>query len=405
MTSDMTPGRLRRHGRPEHPGDAGPDPLPPYQVTGVQMIYLTGQLANVPGLPSGLVQAASHTCRIALYRADAGWGIAPLAVTYARIALDGLNGPDRSEAMFHIGGSASGRGGQILRRDYNHHYRQGETHLSESAGQITAQGSFGLGGLITLDARFDGPATDPVSGAHRELAVSGGGSLVEWSVGYHAHCRPLSVSRCDIALPEDHPSSFLSRFHLEEAWWLFDKSFTLTAPQPFHMATVDPVKCAVLTLIAQLFDRFALIEPTGKVVHASAGLQGLLGSGAAVQAALGHTWDYPLTLPFVLPTATGPALVRLLPLSPALWPSGARLATVTLPGERATPAPEAHLRLLGLTPAEARAALAAASGLTAAQIALDLGLTSNTVRSTLKLVYAKLGIGRRSDLGAMVARL
>ena len=104
-------------------------------------------------------------------------------------------------------------------------------------------------------------------------------------------------------------------------------------------------------------------------------------------------------------TATGPALVRLLPLSPALWPSGARLATVTLPGERATPAPEAHLRLLGLTPAEARAALAAASGLTAAQIALDLGLTSNTVRSTLKLVYAKLGIGRRSDLGAMVARL
>jgi DNA-binding CsgD family transcriptional regulator len=66
---------------------------------------------------------------------------------------------------------------------------------------------------------------------------------------------------------------------------------------------------------------------------------------------------------------------------------------------------EALQRLFGLTPSEARVAAAVGQGRSPAEASEALGVTVLTVRSTLKSVYAKLGVNRQSQLAALVARL
>uniref|UniRef100_UPI0035AD8611 helix-turn-helix transcriptional regulator n=1 Tax=Devosia sp. TaxID=1871048 RepID=UPI0035AD8611 len=67
--------------------------------------------------------------------------------------------------------------------------------------------------------------------------------------------------------------------------------------------------------------------------------------------------------------------------------------------------PSATLELLGLTPAEARLASEVGNGLSPKQAATRLGITTNTARSTLQVIYEKLGIGKQSELARIVTRL
>jgi DNA-binding CsgD family transcriptional regulator/PAS domain-containing protein len=59
----------------------------------------------------------------------------------------------------------------------------------------------------------------------------------------------------------------------------------------------------------------------------------------------------------------------------------------------------------GLTSAEARVALAAASGLSIPAAADRLGISSNTVKTHLRRVYAKTGTSRQAELARVVASL
>lgn len=74
---------------------------------------------------------------------------------------------------------------------------------------------------------------------------------------------------------------------------------------------------------------------------------------------------------------------------------------------RVTPpaAPPAELLqgLFALTPAEARVASGIGDGHTVGDITESLGLSRETVRSQLKAVLGKTGLGRQTDLAAMLA--
>jgi DNA-binding CsgD family transcriptional regulator len=59
---------------------------------------------------------------------------------------------------------------------------------------------------------------------------------------------------------------------------------------------------------------------------------------------------------------------------------------------------------LGLTPAEARLAAAIAHGLSPRETAARSGHSVETARTTLKRVFAKLGVRRQAELARMVAR-
>ena len=66
---------------------------------------------------------------------------------------------------------------------------------------------------------------------------------------------------------------------------------------------------------------------------------------------------------------------------------------------------ERHLRALGLSPAEARLAEAVGQGATLRDYADARGFSSETARTHMRTIFAKLGIGRQAELVAMLTRL
>jgi DNA-binding CsgD family transcriptional regulator/PAS domain-containing protein len=119
----------------------------------------------------------------------------------------------------------------------------------------------------------------------------------------------------------------------------------------------------------------------------------------------------PDTLALERPNSFLPLLVRVIPLRPStaerligsLAVEGA-LLTIIDPEHAAYPDLAKVLGLLGLTKAQARVATLVAAGHTAKSSAEALGLSDETVRTTLKSVYAKLGLARQSELARLVAR-
>jgi DNA-binding CsgD family transcriptional regulator len=63
------------------------------------------------------------------------------------------------------------------------------------------------------------------------------------------------------------------------------------------------------------------------------------------------------------------------------------------------------LRPMGLTPAEAKLAALIGTGCTARSAAEKLQISQHTARSTLKQVYAKLGIRKQTELAHLIARV
>ena len=61
--------------------------------------------------------------------------------------------------------------------------------------------------------------------------------------------------------------------------------------------------------------------------------------------------------------------------------------------------------LLGLTLGEARIASLIGNGLPPREVALRLGITEETARTTLKRVFGKVGVSRQSELAALLSRL
>jgi DNA-binding CsgD family transcriptional regulator len=81
------------------------------------------------------------------------------------------------------------------------------------------------------------------------------------------------------------------------------------------------------------------------------------------------------------------------------------IAFLTDPRRPLDLAPDMLSRTYGLTPAEARAAVAATGGGSIDEIAARLALSPNTVKTQLKQVYAKTGAGGRADLVRLILGL
>ena len=341
---------------------------------------------------------------IALYNAARGWGIAPFTATYARIALSGRESPDSSEAMFQLGGQASGLAGKILRREYSGGFEIGPTSLACSGRHVAAEGGFGAGATLRIEAEFADDTIVATAGAHRELGQVKSG-LVEWTGAYETKYRQLRVTRFSFQIPPNHPLSILRHFKLTSADWLFEKSFTLSEPRSAESPDRDAAMTALVRIVDALHSRTVLIESGGQIGHASPTARSLFGSAQALRLAFADVWARETAEPYLLMTNDGAAIVRLLPVGAGLWGVQARLAILSLPNERSPIDVSARLRLMGLTPAEARIAAAMSEGVTTPMAASRLGLTGHTIRSALKSVYIKLRITHRSELSAMLVRL
>jgi DNA-binding CsgD family transcriptional regulator len=110
------------------------------------------------------------------------------------------------------------------------------------------------------------------------------------------------------------------------------------------------------------------------------------------------------------PSGRRPLLVQAVPVSGALDGPGlplgpAALVIVVDPERNGDYSATQALRLLGLTPSEARLAVLIGAGRTRAAAADTLGISEATASDTVKQIYSKLDISRQSELVRLVERL
>ncbi len=79
-------------------------------------------------------------------------------------------------------------------------------------------------------------------------------------------------------------------------------------------------------------------------------------------------------------------------------PDAAVMLFIVDPANRLDIPPAVVMDAYGLTRAEARVALAVSSGLSVPEVAIQLGLSPNTVKTHLRRVFAKTGTGRQAEL-------
>jgi DNA-binding CsgD family transcriptional regulator len=112
------------------------------------------------------------------------------------------------------------------------------------------------------------------------------------------------------------------------------------------------------------------------------------------------------SIPVPASAARVPMIVHLLPVSgnaQDIFSAASMLAIVTPVDRGAVPNAEVIAGLFDLTAAEARVARQIAFGQTVEEVARTAGLSSVTIRNQLKSIFGKTGIGRQSDLVALLS--
>lgn len=83
---------------------------------------------------------------------------------------------------------------------------------------------------------------------------------------------------------------------------------------------------------------------------------------------------------------------------------GAALVIIADAGSTVAPQPAVLVRLFGLTPAEAELAALMGQGLDLDDASVALGITKNTAKAHLRMVFSKTGVNRQSELVRLLLR-
>lgn len=396
----------------------------PFLIRNAKQIYLAGTLpddAVAALLPKGLKAAPGNTCILAFLDCPEGWEITPFRGFYGGIVIEGHDAPDGTQGVFMFAGSYSGKAGTHIKSQINARFEVGEPEFSHRDDQASARATL-EGGSVAVEVTVSPDPPGYLSGTRLYLGVDPAARLRVWTVAFSTPVHPVSINRLTFNFARGHRLSILDGFKLEWAALCVDKSMTFGGVRFAEEMTSDGETIARQTGLLDVFDRLgrpaAVVDRGGAVrfVNAEAervgiGLSALRATNAerqrALRDALGEAvarepgvslWTFPL--------AGEPArLVQISALHPSIAGDDAALAVFIEPAQAPRPCAPGLLELLGLTAAEARVAALVGGGRAPRDAATELGVTDNTVRSALKLVFDKLGISRQSELARIVSRL
>ena len=354
--------------------------------------------------------------------ASYGWGITPFSNFYLALAVDGIMSPDGTPALFRPLNIYSDRAGRIFRKYYNALIKLGSHSFSQEdeVRRVDVAAEDGLAVRLAV-RQLPGEEATFTTGIHHYLGQDARGEVTSFHVSYSAHSTAATVVDFEISGGD-------RRFHLQpELTWasqLQHMAITIGEPRGSPFAPDDPTPRA--SSLTALLGRIGLpaacvardgrlmsrnpaarsllesVVPGGQVIARRAG--GQLSLDPAALSALGQVGQ---TVALLLERREGglPIVAQAFAIGRDLVEEDALLVLFRDPAGRDAVDPATVLELLGLTPAEARLAVAMGAGNSVARAAESLGITANTARSTLKAVFGKLQIGRQSELARIVARI
>lgn len=407
------------------PQSARSDPQPPYavEITNYLLLGVAFDRKTLRALvPDCLNLPPRVEGFIGTGLAPSGYGITPFSNFYLALGVDGILSSDGTPALFRPLNIYSERAGRIFRKHYNALIKLG-THSFTQTGDIwRAQVTAEDGLAVDLAVRKNPGATSTtISGTHLYLGQDALDQVTSHDTSYSGDATPAHV--IDFAISGGDP-----RFHLQPDFtWAaqIDRlSITIGAPRgsPFAAADPNPKAAALTALLGQIGLAAVCLTRDGRLLSANSVAKSMLADIAsngrvlarrasgqlaidpAFLAKLGHRGQ---SVTVLLERSKGglPTIVQAFTIGRDLIEEDALLVLFRDPAGRDPVAPNAVLQLLGLTPAEARLAATVGAGHSLSASAQRLGITANTARSTLQVVYGKLQIGRQSELAGIITRI
>lgn len=417
-------------GRPTAVAEA--KPTPPFMIHTRNFFYLGVRYdpaAARAALPDGLHPLEDCSGVIGVYTAPEGWGLAPLCCTFFGISVSEQVAPDGSPTVFMAEQIVGDQGEAIYHDSYNQRVRHGVTHTSRDGDTAIGdmQSEAGLELEIKAFPRFE-ETYSPTSGLHYYMGEAEGGGVNIFSVAFTARFIPADILRFKIFDSASARLKSLKPVHVDWAMFLDTVPLTFSAPSLYSPSThadysASAQQVGLMDLLSRIGHAAALVSREGRTLFLTPEAQRMLsnvqvGGKLAVwrqvdQQALdaelstlgtnGRLVSSPVAIE--RPDGGLPVVAKALPVSSALAGEPAILILFSDPANAAVPEAHALLQVIGLTPAEARLAATVASGNALRACAEQLNVTENTARSTLKIVYDKLGISKQSELAGIVARM
>lgn len=346
---------------------------------------------------------------------------------FLAIEVEGFTSPDGSSAHHVVGGYYSGPIGRMMRHEMNANFGDGLSQISSVGDVLVGTGGGADGPAMRIALRPTQPVRGDAQGIHSFIGTDPhGGGLAIYPVAFTGQIGNAEPLACEI-LP-GATATMRAMQPAELLWGLWAPGLDITYGEARPIADVeanrrDMTRTLLIEIVAQLGRPALLVSRGAHVLLKSRAVTEMEAAGAfrAAEVLRFHRASDQAALCSLIESAIDgrldlapiaidgpdhrPLLVQALPVPAAVAGQPAALVLLTDPAAPPMIAPHRALQLLGLTPGEARIAALIGAGLTPRMAAEQLGITLNTVRSTLKLVFDKLGIARQSQLATLVARL
>jgi DNA-binding CsgD family transcriptional regulator len=404
-------------------------PNPPFLLNGVNFSYQSFAIDPrrvAPFLPPGVALTDEQIGFTALCVIDDAWSLGAFSWGFGGVVVDNHESPDGSEGGLLLFSYVSPSACATFSDIYDASSIEGETRVWDTDDIWWARtGPVAAAPHLQIGIRHESePVT--IDGIDLYLSRDGDGHLVDWTISYVGTARIGDVVAFDIA--DDAPPGLKAMAPTDLQWGARNTGFrgNFSAPRLARLAGDEEgsaAERAFLSLLGGHPSAALVLSADTRVRHMNAAARSLLGTAvsltqgqlrtadvvtqqaleAAIVGALAGTAG---RTPFRLVlSGMEPLIAQAFGLDPQVFGPGAVLLLVTDPRAATSRDPGPSLRLLGLTEAEARIAGAVGGGNAPRAAAGQLGLSENTVRTTLRVVYDKLGIRRQAELATLVSRL
>jgi DNA-binding CsgD family transcriptional regulator len=246
-------------------------------------------------------------------------------------------------------------------------------------------------------------------------------------IGYARHANAGVLEKVEIA--KDGPAGLTALTPVGLNWGVFfdDISMILGVPRPIEVSTAvmdaDALRGNLLAVFDQVEQAALIIDADGKVILANEAAGELRDAGinlggrlvigtSSEQVALKAAFSAVLSGALISDTVSltrqhdqGRLLGQVSAIDPRLATDGTLLVRLVEPGRKIEKETAGLMRLLGLTTSEARLASLVGGGASPREAAVELGITEGTARTTMKVIFDKLGVAKQSQLARIVARL
>ncbi len=405
-------------------------PKPPHQIRASTKLYMSVSIdpSRVqPLLPSGLRVAASNTAIMSVYTCN-DTPVGAYTGSIHGVVVEGHESPDGMEAVYWTGGYNDANGLTIL-KDYTADWVEGRGRIWQEGDLVHGETCRPDGsGALRFTMRRNAQPETLYDGAYHYLGRDERGfAKISSLIGYARHANAGVLEAVEIAADAPLGLAALKPNVLNWGVYFDEINMIMGVPRPVDISTdlmdADAARGTLLAVFDQHDQAALIVDDEGVIRFLNEAAERLAGGEiaagsrlavgtpreqSAIREALTSVLSGAMLAEAVAISGLGdehPLIAQVSTIDPRLGGEKGALVLLVKPGSKQSKDRSDLLRLLGLTASEARLASLIGGGASPRDAAASLDITEGTARSTMKVIFDKLRVGKQSELARIVTKL